>query len=70
MIVLLVMVAIVLLAVLRGITADHPFQDGNKRTGFLLATLYLEQVGHPLPKHLSVESAEALWQEEEGRPEH
>ncbi len=45
---------------LRGITAGHPFQDGNKRTGFLLATFYLEQVGHSLPEHLSVESAEAL----------
>jgi prophage maintenance system killer protein len=30
---------------LRGITQGHPFNDGNKRTGFLLATYYLNLVG-------------------------
>jgi death-on-curing protein len=34
---------------LRGITQGHPFEDGNKRTGFALATYYLELVGHPYP---------------------
>src|SRR5579864_5458438 len=29
---------------LRGITAGHPFNDGNKRTGFLVAAYYLAQV--------------------------
>jgi prophage maintenance system killer protein len=35
---------------LRGITQGHPFTDGNKRTGFLLAAFYLDRVGlvlHP-----------------------
>ena len=45
---------------LRGITAGHPFQDGNKRAGFLLASFYLEQVGAPLPASFSVEEAEDL----------
>lgn len=45
---------------LRGITAGHPFQDGNKRTGFLVTVFYLQQVGHPLPSTLDVDSAEAL----------
>jgi death-on-curing protein len=33
----------------RGITQGHPFADGNKRVGFLLAAYYLRNVGHPLP---------------------
>ena len=33
---------------LRGITQGHPFADGNKRTGFLLAVYYLDRVGHVL----------------------
>jgi prophage maintenance system killer protein len=37
---------------LRGITQGHPFNDGNKRTGFLLASYYLQLVGHPWPSHL------------------
>lgn len=32
---------------MRGITHGHPFQDGNKRTGFMTAMYYLEQVGYP-----------------------
>lgn len=37
---------------LRGITQGHPFTDGNKRTGFLLAPYYLEKVGFPRPDRL------------------
>lgn len=37
---------------LRGITQGHPFNDGNKRTGFLLATYYLNLVGYPAPAQL------------------
>src|SRR5687768_9765786 len=29
---------------LRGITQGHPFNDGNKRTGFLLAAYYLRRM--------------------------
>lgn len=45
---------------LRGITAGHPFQDGNKRTGFLLACFFLEHLDIPLPGTLSVELTESL----------
>lgn len=52
---------------LRGITAGHPFQDGNKRTGFLVATYYLEAVGHPLPPAVPVEEAVDLcWRVSKG----
>ncbi|TAK34378.1 MAG: Fic family protein [Chloroflexota bacterium] len=37
---------------LRGITQGHPFSDGNKRTGFMVATYYLNQVGYPAPDTL------------------
>jgi death-on-curing protein len=37
---------------LRGITQGHPFSDGNKRTGFLLAAYYLGLVGYPWPPRL------------------
>ena len=40
---------------LRGITQGHPFNDGNKRTGFLLAAYYLDLVGYPLPEKLAVD---------------
>lgn len=40
---------------LRGITQGHPFEDGNKRTGFLTAALYLDLVGYPLPARLPVD---------------
>lgn len=33
---------------LRGITQGHPFADGNKRTGFLVATYFLARVGYVL----------------------
>ena len=36
---------------LRGITQGHPFSDGNKRTGFLLAAYFLTQVGTLPPAH-------------------
>jgi len=34
---------------LRGITQGHPFNDGNKRTGFLIAAYYLRIMGYPPP---------------------
>jgi death on curing protein len=37
---------------LRGITQGHPFNDGNKRTGFLLAAYYLRRMGYPWPAGL------------------
>ncbi len=40
---------------LRGITQGHPFTDGNKRTGFLLAAYYLHLIGHPIPEQLPVD---------------
>lgn len=45
---------------LRGVTQGHPFTDGNKRTGFLVASLYLDLVGHPYPREVSVRPAVAL----------
>ncbi|MHB8578207.1 MAG: type II toxin-antitoxin system death-on-curing family toxin, partial [Dehalococcoidia bacterium] len=44
---------------LRGITARHPFNDGNKRTGFLTAAYYLAQVGIPEPEGLETGAAPA-----------
>ncbi len=35
---------------LRGITQGHPFQDGNKRTGFALASYYLALMGQAPPR--------------------
>ncbi|HET8629872.1 MAG TPA: type II toxin-antitoxin system death-on-curing family toxin [Thermomicrobiales bacterium] len=32
----------------RGITQGHPFQDANKRMGFLVASYYLAQLGYEL----------------------
>lgn len=43
---------------LRGTTAGHPVQDGNKRTGFPLAAFYLEQVDFPLPETFALADAE------------
>jgi len=45
---------------LRGITQGHPFNDANKRTGFLIAAYYLEQVGFPLPARTAPDEAVAL----------
>src|SRR5579859_5752373 len=45
---------------LRGITQGHPFHDGNKRTGFLLASYYLDLVGSPLPAQLPVDDVVAF----------
>ena len=33
--------------ILRRLIAGHPFEDGNKRTGFLTVYYDLEQVGYP-----------------------
>jgi prophage maintenance system killer protein len=38
---------------MRGITQGHPFNDGNKRTGFLVAAYYLRRAGFPTPSPLS-----------------
>jgi death-on-curing protein len=46
--------------ILRGITQGHPFNDGNKRTGFLLAAYYLELVGLPLPDPVSEDAVVSL----------
>ncbi len=46
--------------IFRGITAGHPFEDGNKRTGFMLAAYYLNATGHPLPPKIDVGHAEKL----------
>lgn len=35
-------------ALLRGIVSDHPFVDGNKRTGLLVATTFLAVNGYEL----------------------
>src|SRR5205085_3456453 len=45
---------------LRGITQGHPFNDGNKRTGMLLAGYYLLRMGHPFPDPIPVDAAESL----------
>jgi prophage maintenance system killer protein len=45
---------------LRGITQGHPFADGNKRTGFLLAAHYLDLVGYPYPPRLPIGATVAL----------
>jgi death-on-curing protein len=45
---------------LRGITAGHPFSDGNKRTGFLTAAYFLDLVGIPEPDPFPTDQAEAL----------
>jgi prophage maintenance system killer protein len=45
---------------LRGITQGHPFNDANKRTGFLTAAYYLEQMGFPLPETASPDTVVAL----------
>jgi death-on-curing protein len=37
---------------LRGIIQGHPFNDGNKRSGFLLALYYLHHFGFRLPRRL------------------
>ncbi len=44
----------------RGITAGHPFNDGNKRTGLLTAMYFLELVGIPRPVPFPGTEAEAL----------
>lgn len=45
---------------LRGITQGHPFNDGNKRTGFLIAAYFLELSDYPFPERFSFDEAEAL----------
>jgi death-on-curing protein len=45
---------------LRGIAQGHPFSDGNKRTGFLTAAYYLEEMGYPFPPQMAVADTVAL----------
>jgi death-on-curing protein len=45
---------------LRGITQGHPFNDGNKRTGYLTASYFLALVGVEPPPAVSVPDAVAL----------
>lgn len=45
---------------LRGITQGHPFNDGNKRTGFLVAAYFLELIRHPPPTPLPVDAVVEL----------
>jgi prophage maintenance system killer protein len=45
---------------LRGITQGHPFNDGNKRTGFLLASYYLHRMGFHAPTPLAEDAAVEL----------
>ena len=45
---------------LRGITQGHPFNDGNKRTGFLLAAYYLRRMGYPPPVPLDEDAVVEL----------
>lgn len=45
---------------LRGITQGHPFNDGNKRTGFLTATYYLKLVGLEARHPVDTDEAVAL----------
>jgi death-on-curing protein len=40
---------------LREITQGHPFTDGNKRTGFLVAAYYLDRMGFMLRRNLSTD---------------
>jgi death-on-curing protein len=45
---------------LRGITQGHPFNDGNKRTRFLVAAYFLDLVGFSFPLEFDFEEAERL----------
>ena len=46
---------------LRGITQGHPFGDGNKRTGFMLAAYYLDIMDVRAPRgRMSADAIEAL----------
>lgn len=45
---------------LRGLTQGHPFNDGNKRTGFLTAAYYLRRVGFSTPDPLDENAVVAL----------
>lgn len=41
---------------LRGITQGHPFNDGNRRAGFLVAAYFLDLMGYPAPTPLPVDA--------------
>ena len=44
----------------RGITQGHPFNDGNKRTGFLVAAYFLDLIGYRFPDRFDFALAEEL----------
>ena len=45
---------------LRGLIQGHPFNDGNKRTGLLVAAYFLEIVGFPIRPGFDTTAAEEL----------
>jgi len=45
---------------LRGVAGGHPFQDGNKRTSFILVMWYLDAMGTRLPPAFDVAGAVTL----------
>jgi prophage maintenance system killer protein len=45
---------------LGGITQGHPFEDGNKRTGFLVASFFLNLMSIPLPPNLDADRVVGL----------
>ncbi len=44
----------------RGITQGHPFTDGNKRTGFLIAAYLLDLLGWAIPPDFDSRAVEDL----------
>jgi death-on-curing protein len=47
-------------ALANGITLNHPFLDGNKRSAWIVTTTFLRVNGHPLSDHATDEFAEQL----------
>jgi death on curing protein len=47
-------------ALLQSLACNHAFTDGNKRTAWMAAAVFLEINGHPLDQPLDEDSAEEL----------